>query len=185
MKRITGVLLALVLAAGSAPGQEKMKAMSEYFPLQEGTTWTYKSGNDTYETKVAGYEKVGEEMCAKLETSCNGKVVATEHIGIRKDAADPTGDGIYRCAFAGSAPTKPLRILKLPPGDGDTWESNTRLLNEEVKVTFKLSTGAVRVEGGNWPNAIVATSEPITVGRRKVVITTYFVEKVGIVKKSV
>src|SRR5262245_48210247 len=125
MKHTIGVFLAVTLAlgAGAARGQEKLKSTSDYFPLQEGNTWKYKSGNDEYETKVTGYEKIGDDMCAKLETRCNGKVVATEHLAVRAGSGDPKDDGVYRCAFNGNAPSQPFRILKVPPARDDTWET--------------------------------------------------------------
>src|SRR4051812_24542641 len=53
-----------------------------YYPLQIGNTWSYRIGDNRYSLKVAKYEKVGDLNCARLEMVVNGKVVATEDIGV-------------------------------------------------------------------------------------------------------
>src|SRR5262245_14175304 len=79
MNRLRAVLGAALLAAPVSAQDEAMS--SDFYPLRKGTTWTYKvSTGTTLVTQVTAHEKVGKDVCAKLETKLNGETVATEHV---------------------------------------------------------------------------------------------------------
>src|SRR5436309_1805869 len=115
MKEIASALLGLALltvSSARAPGNEKEKELppelsSAYYPLRIGNTWQCKVGDTVVTTKVAKHEKVGDKMCALIETSLDTRLVATEHI-----SSGP--EGIFRHTFNGARFSEPLCILKLP-----------------------------------------------------------------------
>src|SRR5262245_29025010 len=47
------------------------EATTEYYPLKEGMTWTYKASDKTVTVSVAGFDKKGDPAvsCARLVTS--------------------------------------------------------------------------------------------------------------------
>ena len=84
---VAAMLLLFGLTSTRA-ADEKIKE-SPYYPLKVGTKWHYKAGGNPIVIQVAKHEKVGDVMCALLETSKEGQVVASEHITIKDD-------GVYR-----------------------------------------------------------------------------------------
>src|SRR5947209_6005763 len=111
---VPGSLLAFaLLLAGVARGQDKDKGKdkdktketketkeetTEYYPLTKGTTWTYKANDKRFTVTVAGFDKVGDQNCARLETrdvsgaQKEGTPIATEHVAVK-------ADGVYRFQF--------------------------------------------------------------------------------------
>ena len=51
-------------------GRDQKEATTEYYPLKEGMTWTYKANDKTLTVSVARFEKKGDPAvsCACLET---------------------------------------------------------------------------------------------------------------------
>src|SRR6478672_2213631 len=106
MKRLVTLAILVVLTAsfttvrGDDKDKDKEKDQtvitdSAYYPLKVGSSWTYKGpANTTLVNKVAKHEKVGDVMCARIETSVGGNTVAYEHISVAKD-------GIYRHTLNG------------------------------------------------------------------------------------
>src|SRR4051794_25458619 len=102
--------LAALLLAAPARGQDKDKdkakdkdptkeATTDYYPLPEGTTWTYKPNEKKFTVRVAGFDKVGDQRCARLETrdlpsgnEKTGKLLASEHVAV-------TSEGVFRYQF--------------------------------------------------------------------------------------
>jgi len=111
MKRLTTLAAALVILGAPIAwvrADDKV-GDSPYYPLKVGNAWTYNGpGNTKLVNKVVGHEKIGDVMCAKIETQVDGKAVAFEHIGV-------TADGVYRYSLNGMKADKPILILKLPP----------------------------------------------------------------------
>src|SRR5262245_57375242 len=107
-------LLALTMALVAGPvglwAQEKI-AESPYYPLKVGTAWHYRAGDKKTIVRVVKHEKVGDTLCALLETERDGTVGAREHIGVKED-------GIYRFTGDGVRAEPPVCVLKLPPKKG-------------------------------------------------------------------
>jgi hypothetical protein len=178
----------LVLAAapaGAQPPPPIPMGEGDYFPLQKGTTWTYQAGRSTIIVKVVGEEKIGNEMCSKLETSVNNMVAASEHVAIRKD-------GVYRCAVNGQAVTPPLCFLKLPPKKDATWDVNSTIATNE-KVVGKFKEGEVELPAF-WEKEkekkdqkvkmVTVTTMNMTFNGQPLLLTYYFAPGVGIVQQD-
>src|SRR5207248_9661704 len=121
---ILAVLIALVNSLLIASGQDKLEE-SSYLPLKVGNSWTYQtfdgSRRITLVNKVVAHEKVGDAMCAKIETYVDGKAVANEHVAVTKD-------GIYRFTLNGQKLDKPAQLMKLPPMNGDERKIDTKFV---------------------------------------------------------
>src|SRR5690348_14212 len=100
----------LFLAVVELAAQDKLR-QTPYYPLQVGTTWHYRAGDSKFTIHVARHEKVGDTLCAVLETKRNGKVIGSEHLVV-------TSDGVYR------------HTLTLPPSRGEAG-------NEKKQQTLK------------------------------------------------
>jgi hypothetical protein len=177
MKRLA-TLTALVILAGSlnsvrADDKDKV-GESPYYPLKVGSTWTYNGpGATKIVNKITGHEKVGDVMCAKVETQVGGVTQTFEHIGI-------TADGIYRYSFNGTKIDKPVLILKLPAKKGDEWKIDTKIGTEAVTGTLMTTEDALTVPAGKF-TAMVAGGKLMT-GGMTIEVANYFVKDVGIAK---
>jgi hypothetical protein len=130
MKPLAAVLTLLFLAAGLARSQHKTsegpKHPTEYFPLKKGATWTYRTGDKKITVRVAGFEKVGEDGCARLEyLDSDKKVTATEVFTVRPD-------GVYRVKFNRTLVDPPLCLLKLPLRSGQKWKFDSKVAGQEI-----------------------------------------------------
>jgi hypothetical protein len=191
VKRALILFGACLLLTAAPAGAQPPTPMGEgdYFPLQKNTTWTYKAGRSTIIVKVVGEEKIGNEMCSKLETSVNGMVVANEHVAVRKD-------GIVRCAVSGQAVTPPLYFLKLPPKKGATWDVNAKVAGGE-KVSGKFEEGEAELlatwekvekdqpdQKPKMVKTVTVTTKNMSVSGQPLSLTYYFAPGVGIVKQD-
>ena len=100
---VLGVGLLLVPARGGDKGLD-----NPYFPLKKGTTWEYVADGKKITTVVTDHEKVGDLMCAKIETDLGGGQKIIEHVAVKDD-------GIYRVKANNEEVKPPFLILKLPP----------------------------------------------------------------------
>jgi hypothetical protein len=188
MKRLTTLAILIVVSASlpltRADDKEKAKdkdtatekvGVSPYYPLKVGNAWNYTAtGGATLVNKVAAHEKIGDVMCAKIETWQNNAVIAHEHIGV-------TADGIYRYTLNGAKVDKPILLLKLPPKDGDEWKIETKFGNEAVTGQMKTTKEALKVPAGNYPEAFVAGGK-IDAGGQSITAFNSFVKDVGIAR---
>src|SRR5438034_10502018 len=107
MKRLAPLtvlaLFSLCALFGSASGGDKGdkggKAEQDllenpYYPLKVGTTWEYIANSKKVTVKVTQHEKVGDVLCAKLETDSGSGAVITEHLTV-------TNGGVYRVRAQG------------------------------------------------------------------------------------
>lgn len=186
MKVALQCLLLAGLLAGPAHGQEKPKEENPYFPLKEGAVWSYKtSAGQKVTVKVAGFEKKGEDVCAKLEWRRGTDLVSTEFIAVRKD-------GVYRTEFAGGKVDPALPFLKSQgdatraPKPGENWTFKSKIDGKD-EVTGSFVTGeakGVKVPSGTY-DTVTVTSKELKIDNQAVVITYYFAPKVGLVKQIV
>jgi hypothetical protein len=177
MKRVATLTALVILAASlnSVRADDKDKiGESPYYPLKIGNAWTYNGpGNTKLVNKVVAHEKVGDMMCAKIETQVGGVAQAFEHIGI-------TADGIYRYTLNGTKIDKPILILKLPPKKGDEWKIDTKVGNETVTGKLTTTEDALTVPAGKF-TAMIAGGKLMT-GDQALEVANYFVKDVGIAK---
>lgn len=179
---VVGTLLALQEArAADTPAPEAKVEDSLYYPLKVGTTWEYKlttkGKTQTATVKVAKHEKVGNTMCALLETSVDGNVSATEHVSASKD-------GVFRNTFGGQEITPPVCFLKLPVKKGESWKVDSKIGAQSGKATFVSGEDEVTVPAGKY-KAVTAKAEDFEAAGVKVPITYWFAPGVGIVKQVV
>src|SRR5207245_7412304 len=132
------LLVMPVLLGSLAPltGAENPAKEATYYPLAVGTKWVYKTstaGNtNRVVIRVVKEEKVGDVLCFRLEAaSGDGEKPVTEHVANR-------ADGMYRYTALGEKISPPLRVLKLPPRIGDSWEIDSKIAGVQVKGTFTI-----------------------------------------------
>jgi len=172
------LLAAAALAALAAAARAgDVPEATPYYPLAVGTTWTYRDadapGAAKVVVKVAKYEKVGEVLCARVETLKDGKATGYEHVAVTKD-------GVYRHTINGLRPDRPVLLLKLPPKGGDGWEVAGKLGNETFAGTVTTAEEAVAVPAGKYP-ALVVTGK-FRVGEAALASSHAFARDVGVVR---
>ncbi|VTR97110.1 DUF3108 domain-containing protein [Tuwongella immobilis] len=153
-------------------------AESSYYPLKPGTKWTYVVQGTTIVMKVEKLEKIGETMCAKIDTIINEKSVANEHVAV-------AADGIYRHAINGMVPASPVKFFALPVkvDGGDSWTVDTKIKDKAVKGKFVTKKEKVKVPAGEY-DAIQVDGADFEIDGQKTSVKFWFADKVGIVKLS-
>ncbi len=110
-------------------------AQQEYFPLETGTTWTYRTdaGKD-YVKKVVGRESVGGVDCAIVQ-----------HGDLEKHWMSASAEGVRVHRSRGVHFEKPLLLFKFPLAAGETWTGRSSVDGAEVLYSFK-AAGEEEVE---------------------------------------
>lgn len=165
----------LVLAGSSGSSAQEVAPSSEFFPTAVGTQWVYRSGVVEVIEKVTAHEKIGNDVCARVDTILNGKPISFEHITVRPD-------GVYRVAVAGQPIEPAFRFLKLPPKLDDTWTVKSKLMGQPIECSFKTGQASVEVPAGKYPTLTAAASQ-FKVGENDVAFTYYFAKGIGKVKQ--
>ncbi len=186
MKPLLHALLSgfmVFVTAVNLAAQDKLKE-TPYYPLKVGTTWHYRAGDRKFTIRVVRHEKVGETLCALLETQRDGKVVGSEHLAV-------AADGVYRYDLieAGRTPAQqtlkpPMLILKLPPKNGDSWKVDSRGDGKTFRGSFQVAEQEITVPAGTYKTFRIA-SQDLEVNSLKPILTTFFAEGVGIVKQII
>jgi hypothetical protein len=96
-----GLLLCLTAPAWS----DDSVPSSEYYPLKRGSAWLYKVNDQKITVAVVKYEKIGNVLCARVETSASGTVLASEYIAVGED-------GLYRHAYGGAFQLEKFKAAK-------------------------------------------------------------------------
>jgi hypothetical protein len=122
---------------------------------------------------VVKHEKMGDVMCARLETNTGGQTIA-EHVA----AGD---DGIYRYSMAGNKADPPVRFLKLPFTKGDTWTVHSRVGNENLSVTYVIDEEEIVVPAGKFQTVVTRTTN-FEANGQKLAATVWYAKGVGMVK---
>ncbi|HEY7158332.1 MAG TPA: hypothetical protein VH575_30585 [Gemmataceae bacterium] len=180
MRRALVCVLLLVMAGGLA-AEDKL-AETPYYPLRVGATWHYKAGEGKFTVRVAKHEKVGATLCARLETTREGKVVGSQHLAV-------TADGVY-ChdqTVEGNVvqtPKPPILVLKLPPKKDDGWKIDSKADDQPFRGAFQIGEEEIKVAAGTY-KTIRVTSQDLEVNGLKPVITTYYARDVGMVKQVI
>jgi len=136
LQRIVPLAILFTCVMATTLGAQGGIVENPYYPFKVNTTWTYKlSDGKQLIMKVTKHEKVGNTLCARVESTVDGKVIASEHIGV-------TSEGICRFQVNDSPATPPLCFLKLPvsttPWKVDS-KSRTRCSKERSRLGRKRS----------------------------------------------
>jgi hypothetical protein len=162
-----------------AAAAEASKALDEcaQYPLNVGREWSFWAGPLELIERVARHEKVGDELCARIETEFNGKIVSFEHVAVR-------ADGIYRVAVAGRPIEPPLRFLKLPVQAGDTWKIDSSIAGEPIKGDFKTSEAKLKIGDDEFSTVVVA-GRNFKAANATLSFTYYFAPGIGKVRQVI
>jgi hypothetical protein len=129
-------------------------------------------------------QKVGNTLCAFLETERDGKVVGSEHVAVGDD-------GVYRHDLTVTAEktaaqklNPPILVFKLPPKKGDSWKIDSKVDGKTFRGTFQVGEQEITVPAGTY-KAFRVASQDLEVNSLKPAITTFFAEGVGMVKQII
>lgn len=172
------LLASLLLAVSSLFAQQTMPT-TPYYPLQPGTSWTYKTkeGN-RFVMKVEKQDKVNDTPCARVVLLVENKEVGHECLSV-------TSDGVFRMAFGAATPDKPVRILKLPLMAGDSWDIDGKALGDTFKGKFKVGKEEeITVPAGKY-KAFPIASEDLDASGLRASTTSYYAADVGLVRQEI
>ena len=182
MRQIAGSLLVLAISVTGASRQAgtSQEKAPDYFPLQLGTKWSYELDQGgkkiKIESQIARMETIDGKSLAVLEKSLNGNVSGTEHLAA-------TEKGVFRYRVDGVELSPPVCVVKYPLKKDDTWETETTIANEQVKVKGKVvGTEEVTVPAGTYKTFRVEVET--SVAGMQATMTFWLAQDVGIVKQT-
>jgi hypothetical protein len=182
MKYLSSALVALPLAlalATPARAADDKPMETPYYPLKVGNTWYYKIGDTKFTMKVAKYEEIEKQLCARVEMSVGDKVQAVEHVAVKDD-------GVYRFAFENKNAVPPVKFLKLPVKKDETWEVKSTIGAEKLAGTFKSGIlDEVKVAAGAYKDVYTSASDNLDANGTKINFTYYFAKDVGMIKQTI
>ena len=167
-----GVLVALALLTGDP--------QEDYFPLKEGTVWTYETVSGRgFVKRVLGTDRVGEAACTLVQLGETEKHWLTAQ-----------KDGVRVHRSKGMTYDTPLLLFKFPLKAGDRWDgeagssegayrydfSNGGEEDVEVpagkfrayRIDWTMTRGETRVRGKTWlARGVGSVKESYTVGDRE------------------
>jgi hypothetical protein len=180
VSKATGcAFILVVLACGAKLIGAELPDSKNYFPLDEGAEWTYKmtvaGKTQKFTNKVAKIETIDDKKLTQMESSLEGKVVASEHL-------TQTDKGVFRHRISGIELSKPVEIMRYPAKDGDTWEGESAAGNEKMKLSAKVTAEEVTVPAGSYKAARVDID---STGAQAVKASSWYVPDVGMVKQII
>ena len=170
-------VLAVLAAGGLVPAQDAALT-TPYFPLEVGSVWHYKCGENRFQLKVVKFEDVGKTKCAKVELFVNNKSEAAEHIAVTKE-------GVLRFSFDGKKAEPPILFLELPVKADKVWKVESKVDGQPLKGGFKSGVeDNVKVPAGIY-KTVTVTGVDLEANFVKLGLTYYFAENVGMVKQVI
>ncbi len=180
MKWLSGVCLALAFTGSALAADEPKDA--PYYPMRDGTTWTYKAGESKFTVKVTKHETVPGSVynCARFETMQDGKSIASEDVFV-KDGS------VYRLRSDDKLIDPPVLVLKQPAKPGDVWTiDSTTETKTSLKGTFKFGEEQITLAGENKPvQAVTVHCDDLEANGAKYAFTTQYVKDKGMVKQII
>jgi len=167
-----GVGLLFVPARGGDKGLD-----SPYYPLKKGTTWEYVADGKKITTTVTDHEKVGDLLCAKIETDLGGGAKMIEHVAVKDD-------GIYRVRANNEDIKPPFLILKLPPKKGEEWTVDSTAKGFGIKGKFSIAAEDKVKVGKTEYTAFQVKSAELKMGGQNASMEACFAKDVGMVKQQ-
>jgi hypothetical protein len=180
MKWLSGVSLALTLAlTASALAADEPKD-SPYYPMRDGTKWTYKAGDSKFTVEVTKHEVVQTSNCARFETKQDGKSIASEDVFV-KDGS------VYRLRSDDKLIDPPVLVLKQPAKAGDVWSIDSKTeAKTSLKGTFKYGEEQITLAGEKDPvPAVTVHCDDLEANGARYSFTTYYVKDKGMVKQVI
>jgi hypothetical protein len=189
-----GILLTTVagLAAGHGllPAADKPVSQAaataleqcELYPLARETIWIYRSGPLEVREKVVKHEEIRGELCARIETFYDDRVVSFEHVAVRSD-------GVYRVAVGGTPIEPAVKIISLPAKPGAKWHVASSIAGQAVRGEFVSSEGSfhLRSPRGDQDQTLKTyrvSGEHFQAGGESVSFTYDFVPQFGKVRQT-
>lgn len=154
-------------------------ARPNYYPLKAGTKWHYRLDINGQSidvvNQVSKVEKVDGEDRATVDSVIMGMTRGSETLS--------TSDkGVFRYSMNNQTLKTPICILRYPVKDGDSWEGETEINGQTLKLKGKTGKAEVTVPAGKY-QATTSHIETELMGQ-KFTTTYYFVPDVGIVKQE-
>lgn len=177
LRPLTPLFALVFVAALSAQDANKAKletkGTDDYYPLAQGTTWTYKIGEKKATAKVIAHEKQGALTVAKIETTIDDKPVAEEQV-----AHSP--EGIVRLSYGGEKSKTPVLIWKAGAKKGESWDVKTEISGTAVEGKFTAGEEKIKVPAGEF-ECVTATGE-FTIQGDTAKFVYWFAKDKGVVK---
>ena len=177
-----GAVIAIVALLAGVTGATAASSPAAYFPLGQGTVWTYRTNtHGDIVMKVGPAAKVGTYGCRIIETVVGGNTTQRECYGVE-------GDGVY--AYERSYPAgtmrldPPQRVLASPMAVGQAWEWTGRLGDQEVTLKYTWARREkVQVPAGSF-DAMQLYFEGLIPPNVQVQTWRWFASGVGMVKED-
>jgi hypothetical protein len=176
------LLLAALPCLAQPPGAEKAKEKGpDYYPLKVGSKWHYLAEAENGRkgllliqiAKIENFE--GKDM-ARAETVMQGNVVDIQHLSVNDQ-------GIFRNRKNEQAIAPPVCLLKYPVKEGEHWEAEIRVGDQQGTMTGLEGREEIQVPAGKYHT--ITTLIETTVNGTKISNKYWFAANVGIVKQSV
>jgi hypothetical protein len=179
-----GLMTPAIPAADPPASQPAATALEqcEIYPLAVGSLWIYKSGPLEVREKVVRHEEMQGEMCARIETIFDDRVVSFEHVAVR-------ADGIYRVAVGGTPIDPPLKFVSLPVRPGDKWTVDSKIAGKPIRGEFTTSEGTFQARSprGDQDQSLKThhvAGQKFQTGGETVSFSYDFVPQIGKVKQT-
>ncbi len=177
-----GAVVAIVTVLAATAGTTAASSSAAYFPLGQGTIWTYRTNSHgDIIMKVGPLAKVGTYGCRIVETVVGGNTTQRECYGVE-------GDGVY--AYERSYPAgtmrlePPQRVLALPVAVGQAWEWTGRIGDQEVTLKYTWARREkIQVPAGSF-DAMQLYFEGLVPPNIQVQTWRWFAAGVGMVKED-
>jgi hypothetical protein len=173
-------IAALVAAAPAAPVPKDADKPVLYYPVQKGTTWVYKTGDDEETSTITDVEKKkdGAFLVTISRESQRGFVPHSRML------VSGEGVAVVEVKLTGLVPLdEPLWVLKTPSAGGKSWGVAVALGGDELGVGKMTASGPEKVEvpAGTY-QAVRVDMDGTFFGERQQV-TTWYAVGVGKVKE--
>lgn len=153
-------------------------ARPNYYPLKVGTKWYYRLDVNGQSIEVVNQvtkiDKVDGEDRATIDSAIQG-------MGKGSETLSTNDKGIFRHSMNGLNVKTPICILRYPVKNGDTWDGETEINGQTMKLKGKTGAEEVTVPAGKY-QATTSHIETDFMGQ-KFTTTYYFVPEIGIVKQ--
>lgn len=177
------VTTAVACAADKKEGKKDDTPPTNLYPLAKGTKWEYaaKSGGLDLEQEIEVTEvsepKKGERQVATV-TVTTGKYASAEKL-----SADDKG--VYRHANSRTNFDPPLLIAVHGKKPGEKWSRKMETALGEITMEYEQKAAEkVKVPAGEFNAVVVVQTNKDDKGKGLNVMTTWYVEGVGVVKST-
>lgn len=119
---IRSIVISMVLLAAGNFTAAQERTVKDYFPANEGSKWHYKSTSTLASKKDYKSETALVIEMDKVEKANEGVTAQlTPDSGVGSETVLLNSKGLFRTIAAGNSIDPPVRLLRMPIKDGDTW----------------------------------------------------------------